>query len=72
LNFDPPGGYTEAALTYLTLRWLFLAAALASAGACALFGLTPLRAACALLWLLLSRRKARSLDREVLGVPPRA
>lgn len=63
-------------MTYLTLRWLFLALALASAGACLWFGLTPERAAlgaaCALLWALLSRRKARSLDREVLGVPPRA
>lgn len=63
-------------MTYLTLRWLFLIAALANAGACALFGLTPARAAAAaasgLLWALLSRRKARSLDREVLGVPPRA
>ena len=62
-------------MTYLTLRWLFLAAALASAGACALFGVTPGRAgagvACGLLWLLLSRRKARSLDRAVLGVRPR-
>jgi len=63
-------------MTYLTLRWLFLVLALASAAACFLFGLTPDRfavgAACALLWMLLSRRKARSLDREVLGVPPRA
>jgi hypothetical protein len=63
-------------MSYLTLRWLFLALALASAGACALFGPTPARfaagAACALVWVLLSRRKARSLDREVLGVPPRA
>ena len=63
-------------MTYLTLRWLFLALALASAAASVLFGLTPARAAagaaCALLWVLLSRRKARSLDREVLGVPPRA
>ncbi|HXT00055.1 MAG TPA: hypothetical protein VN915_05235 [Elusimicrobiota bacterium] len=63
-------------MTFLTLRWLFLALALASAGACFLFGLTPERAAaaaaCAALWVLLSRRKARSLDREVLGVPPRA
>lgn len=63
-------------MTYLTLRWLFLLLALAGAGACLVFGLTPQRAAagaaCALLWALLSRRKARSLDREVLGVPPRA
>jgi hypothetical protein len=63
-------------MTYLTLRWLFLATALAGAGACALFGVTPARAgaaaACGLLWLMLSRRKARSLDRAVLGLPPRA
>jgi len=63
-------------MTYLTLRWLFLIAALANAGACLYSGLTPPRAAGAaafgLLWAFLSRRKARSLDREVLGVPPRA
>ena len=63
-------------MTYLTLRWIFLLAALAGAGRCAFSGTTPERAgfaaACGLLWYLLSRRKARSLDREVLGVPPRA
>lgn len=63
-------------MTYLSLRWLFLAAALAGAGACALFGVTPARAAasaaCGLIWVLLSRRKARSLDRQFLGLPPRA
>ena len=63
-------------MTYLTLRWLFLALALASAGACLLLAATPLRVGLAvvsgLLWVFLSRRKARSLDRAVLGVPPRA
>lgn len=62
-------------MTYLTLRWMFLAAALTGAGSCALFGVTPARAGaaavCGLLWILLSRRKARSLDRAVLGLPPR-
>ena len=63
-------------MTYLAFRWLFLGLTLASAGVCLLFGATPARLAVGiasgLLWMFLSRRKARSLDRAVLGVPPRA
>jgi hypothetical protein len=60
----------------LSLRWIFLAAAAAGAARCAIFGLTPGSAASAavfgLAWFALSRRKVHSLDRAVLGLPPRA
>lgn len=59
----------------LSLRWAFLLAALAGAARCAFSGAAPARVvfaiACALVWLWLSRRKMRSLDRGTLGVPPR-
>ena len=59
----------------LSLRWVFLLAALAGAARCVLSGVTPARAgfaaACGLLWFRLSRLKVRSLDRASLGVPPR-
>ena len=60
---------------FLRLRWLFLLAAVAGAARCAFFVATPARAefaaACGLAWFWMSRRKARSLDRESLGLPPR-
>jgi hypothetical protein len=60
----------------LSLRWAFLLAAVAAAARCAFSGFTSARAAfalvCCALWLWLSRRKVRSLDRDTLGVPPRA
>ena len=63
-------------MKFLSLRWVFLLAALAGAVLCAFAGTTLPRAgataACGLLWYLLSRRKMHSLDRETLGVPPRA
>jgi hypothetical protein len=59
----------------LSLRWIFLLAAVLGAGRCVFFDATPARVgfalACALLWYWLSRRKVHSLDRETLGVPPR-
>jgi hypothetical protein len=62
-------------MKFLSLRWIFLLAAFAGAARCVFFGATPPRAAfafvCALLWLRLSRLKVRSLDRGVLGLPPR-
>jgi len=56
-------------------RWLLLPAA-AVAGALCVFGRpTPARASvavvCGLGWYGLSRGKVRSLDRDVLGIPPR-
>ncbi len=63
-------------MTYLSLRWVFLLAALAGAARCAWSGPTAARAGfvvvCGLLWFFLSQRKAHSLDRGVLGVPPRS
>ena len=59
----------------LSLRWIFLLAAIIGAARCVFFDATPARAALALvsalLWFWLSRLKMRSLDRETLGVPPR-
>jgi hypothetical protein len=63
------------AMKFLGLRWIFLLAALAGAARCVFFAATPARlafaAACGLLWFWLSRLKVHSLDRGVLGVPPR-
>ena len=62
-------------MKFLSLRWVFLLAALAGAARCAVSGTTAGRAAfaagCALLWFWLSRLKVHSLDRQTLGVPPR-
>jgi hypothetical protein len=62
-------------MKYLSLRWIFLLAAVAGALRCLYAGATPPRAgfacACALLWFWLSQRKVHSLDRESLGMPPR-
>ena len=59
----------------LSVRWLFLLAAVAGVARCVLSGATPPRlafaCACGLLWFWLSQRKVHSLDRESLGVPPR-
>ena len=57
------------------LRWLLLPAAAVSGALCVFGRLTPLRAAvaavCGLGWYAASRAKVRSLDRQVLGIPPR-
>jgi hypothetical protein len=53
------------------LRWILLPAAAAAALAMLLKGVTPgrlaLAAVCALGWYGLSRRKARSLDRDLFA-----
>jgi uncharacterized membrane protein YbjE (DUF340 family) len=58
-----------------SLRWLLLPAAAVSGALCVFSGVTPARAAvaavCGLGWYRLSRAKVRSLDRAVLGIPPR-
>ncbi|MFI5346653.1 MAG: hypothetical protein ACHQ51_09795 [Elusimicrobiota bacterium] len=60
---------------FAALRWVFLPAAVAGGMRCLLGTATPGRiafaAACAGLWFWLSRRKVHSLDRQVLGIPPR-
>ncbi|MDE2141706.1 MAG: hypothetical protein KGJ84_04770 [Elusimicrobia bacterium] len=57
------------------LRWVFLLAAAAGGARCLLGAATAGRlafaVACASLWFWLSRRKVLSLDRSVLGIPPR-
>ncbi|MDE2491137.1 MAG: hypothetical protein KGM24_09830 [Elusimicrobia bacterium] len=59
-----------------TLRWALLAVSAAAALLCVVRGLTPGRALVVVstgtVWYLLSRRKALSLDREKLGIPPRS
>ncbi len=58
-----------------SLRWLLLPAAVVSGALCVFSAVTPGRAAAAVLcglgWFRLSRAKVRSLDRGVLGIPPR-
>jgi hypothetical protein len=60
----------------VSLRWVFLVAAVVSGAWCVLLRATPGRAAFAavsgLAWYGLSRRKVLSLDRSTLGIPPRA
>ena len=62
-------------MKFLSLRWIFLLAAVAGSARCAFFDATSARigfaAVCGLLWFWMSRRKIRSLDREMLGMPPR-
>jgi hypothetical protein len=62
-------------MKFLSLRWVFLAAAAALAARCAFFNATSydfcLAALCGLIWFGLSRRKVHSLDRESLGLRPR-
>ena len=62
-------------MTFLSLRWIFLLGAVASAARCAFFDATPGRigfaAVSGLLWFWLSRRKVHSIDRDRLGLPPR-
>jgi hypothetical protein len=57
------------------LRWSLLAVSAAAALVCVVRGLTPWRAVVVVstgsVWYALSRRKALSLDRERLGIPPR-
>ena len=57
------------------MRWVFLLSAVVGAARCAVAGTTPARlafaAVCALLWFGLSRRKIHSIDRDVVGLPPR-
>lgn len=57
------------------LRWVFLLLAVLGAARCVFSAATPGRlvfsAVCAALWFWLSRRKVLSLDRQVLGIPPR-
>lgn len=57
------------------LRWALFLAFLAAAARCVLSGATPLRlgfaVACGLAWAVLSRRKARSIDRDRMGLPQR-
>jgi hypothetical protein len=59
----------------LSLRWVFLLAAVAGGARCVFGGATPGRlgfaVACGALWLWMSLRKIRSIDRESLGLPPR-
>ena len=62
-------------MRFSSLRWVFLLAAVAGLVRCAFFDAGPAfigsTAACGLLWLWMSRRKRRSLDRDALGIPPR-
>lgn len=57
------------------LRWTLFLAALVASARCVLSGATPLRLgfafACGLAWAVLSRRKARSIDRDRMGLPQR-
>lgn len=57
------------------LRLILLLAALVAAALCVFLGATPLRLslafACGLASVFLSRRKARSIDRDRVGLPPR-
>ncbi len=59
----------------ISLRWLLLVLSAAAALRCVFWGVTPPRAAVTVctgvLWYALSRRKALSLDRQSLGIPPR-
>jgi hypothetical protein len=59
----------------LSLRWIFLLAAVAAAARCVFFQASPAQfgfaAAFGLVWFALSRRKVHSLDREELGIKPR-
>jgi hypothetical protein len=58
-----------------TLRWVFLLLAILTALRCLWSGAAPGRllfgAVCAVAWYALSRRKVLSLDRQMLGIPPR-
>jgi hypothetical protein len=58
-----------------TLRWVFLPLSILTALLCLWSGATPGRvlfgAVCAAGWFILSRRKVHSLDRQMLGIPPR-
>ena len=62
-------------MKFLSLRWIFLLAAVAAAARCVFFDAAApelgFAAVCGLLWFALSRRKMRSLDRGTLGLPPR-
>lgn len=61
--------------TLSSLRWLLLLAAFAGLARCVIGAATPggvaFSAVCGLAWYALSRRKALSLDRGSLGIPPR-
>ncbi|MFI5350915.1 MAG: hypothetical protein ACHQ2Z_15315, partial [Elusimicrobiota bacterium] len=63
------------AMKFLSLRWIFLLAAVAGAARCIFFDPAApefgFYVVCGLLWFALSRRKVHSLDRESLGFPPR-
>jgi hypothetical protein len=58
-----------------SVRWLLLPVAAVAGALCVFSAPTPGRAAvavlCGLGWYRLSRAKVRSLDRGVLGIPPR-
>ena len=62
-------------MKFLSLRWIFLAAAIAGMARCVFFDGTAMRvgsaAVCGLLWFWMSRLKVRSIDRETLGLRPR-
>jgi hypothetical protein len=59
----------------LSLRWIFLLAAVAGGARCVFFDATAaqfgLAVVCGLIWFALSRRKVHSLDRATLGFAPR-
>ena len=62
-------------MRFLSLRWIFLAAAVAGAARCVFFDAAApefaFAAVSALIWFGLSRRKVHSLDRATLGLRPR-
>jgi hypothetical protein len=62
-------------MKFLSLRWVFLLAAVAGGARCVFFDATAsefgFAVVCGLIWFALSRRKVHSLDRDALGLPPR-